>query len=174
MHYGAANTPGGISATRHVYHQNTAGIPGANEAKDEFGAALSIGDITGDHRADLAIGIPYESLGRASRAGDVLLLRGSTSGVTTTGAARYSQDSPGIPGSTENNDVFGSQLRLADFNRDGKADLAVAAPYEDHGSGAVWQLRGTGNGPSTSNVSVFGPEDYDIASGSGIGTTLIG
>ncbi|MFC3351244.1 FG-GAP repeat protein [Streptomyces echinoruber] len=82
--------------------------------------------------------------------------------MTTTGAARYSQDSPGVPGGAESNDVFGSQVRLADFNRDGKADLAVAAPHEDQDSSAVWQLRGSG------------PGDYDVAPGSGIGTILLG
>ncbi|MGW1007370.1 FG-GAP-like repeat-containing protein [Streptomyces sp. NPDC002520] len=177
VHYGTANAPGGLSATRHVYHQNTTGIPGANERDDNFGAALSIADITGDHRADLAIGVPYESLGRATRAGDVLVLRAGAGGLTTTGSARYSQDSPGVPGSAENNDVFGSQVRLADFNRDGKADLAVAAPYENpynnQGSGAVWHLPGTSSGLSTGSVSIFGPKDYGIAAGSGIGTTLL-
>ncbi|MBB4717761.1 hypothetical protein BJ965_007643 [Streptomyces luteogriseus] len=100
---------------------------------------MSIDDINGDHRADLAVGIPYEALGRASRAGDVLVLRASASGLTTTGAARYSQDTTGTTGSAENNDVFGSQVRLADFNRDGRADLAVSAPYEDRGNCTLWQ-----------------------------------
>jgi hypothetical protein len=85
----------------------------------------------------------------------------------TTGATRYSQDSPGVPGAAESNDVFGSRVCLADFNRDGKADLAVAAPHEDQDSGAVRQLRGSGAG-------AFGPGDYDVAPGSGIGTILLG
>ncbi|MET7854223.1 FG-GAP repeat protein [Streptomyces avermitilis] len=62
-------------------------------------------------------------------------MRGASGGLTTTGAARYSQDTPGIPGTSENNDVFGSQIRLADFNRDGKADLAVSAPEGRGGTG---------------------------------------
>ncbi|MFH8775934.1 FG-GAP-like repeat-containing protein [Streptomyces sp. NPDC017958] len=177
VRYGDPDISGGLATTGHVYHQNTAGIPGSNESDDNFGAALSIADITGDHRAELAIGVPYESFGQAFRGGDVLVLRGSARGVTTSGAALYSQNTPGIPGSAENNDVFGSQVRLADFNRDGKADLAVAAPEEDvyrnQGSGALWQLRGAGNGPSTSNVSVFGSKDYGVAPGSAIGTTLL-
>ncbi len=41
------------------------------------------------------------------------MLRGGAGGLTTTGAARYSQDTTGIPGSAEFNDVFGSQVRLA-------------------------------------------------------------
>ncbi|MEU5538443.1 FG-GAP-like repeat-containing protein [Streptomyces sp. NPDC020362] len=178
VRYGDPAIDGGLAPSGHVYHQNTSGIPGSNELDDNFGAALSIGDITGDHRAELAIGVPHESVGRARRAGDVLVLRGSARGLTTTGAAGYSQNTPGVPGSAENNDVFGSQVRLADFNGDGKADLAVSAPHEDPyhngGSGAVWQLRGTGSGVSTSSVSVFGPKDYDVAPGSGIGETLLG
>ncbi|MEU7428093.1 FG-GAP repeat protein [Streptomyces sp. NPDC040750] len=82
-----------------------------------------------------------------------------------------------MPGTAENNDVFGSQIRLADFNRDGKADLAVSAPeenpYRNQGSGALWQLRGTSNGPSTQTAHVFGPKDYGVAAGSGVGGTLL-
>ncbi|MCF3133161.1 FG-GAP repeat protein [Streptomyces olivochromogenes] len=178
VHYGNSAYFGGLDPTRHVYHQNTAGVPGTNERGDNFGAALSIADITGDHRDELAIGVPYQSIGRASRAGDVLVLRGANSGLTTNGAATYSQNTPGIPGSAETNDVFGSQVRLADFNRDGKADLAVSAPYEDpahnRGSGALWQLRGTNSGLSTSSVSAFGPKEYGVSPGSGIGETLLG
>jgi hypothetical protein len=140
------------------------------------GAALSIGDVTGDGRAELAIGVPYESLDGAFRGGDVLLLRGASGGLTTTGAKRFSQNTSGIPGTAENNDAFGSQLRLADFNGNGKADLAVSAPYEnpynDEGSGAIWQLHGTSTALTTSGADVFGPEDYGIARGSGLGTAL--
>ncbi|MGC0327060.1 hypothetical protein RKD23_000050 [Streptomyces sp. SAI-170] len=170
VHYGTAN---GLDPARRIYHQNTAGVPGGNERGDNFGAALAIGDINGDHRADLAVGIPYESLAQSVRAGDVVVLRGGSGGLTTTGAAHYTQDTPGVPGTSENADVFGSQVRLADFNRDGKADLAVTAPYEDEGSGAVWQLRGTSSGLSTSGVTLFGPTQYGVASGSEIGTTLL-
>ncbi|MFJ5780433.1 FG-GAP-like repeat-containing protein [Streptomyces sp. NPDC093094] len=170
VHFGTAS---GLNPVRRVYHQNTGGVPGGNERGDNFGAALAIGDINGDHRADLAIGIPYESLTDGVRAGDVVVLRGASGGLTTTGAAHYTQDSPGVPGVNENNDVFGSQVRLADFSRDGKADLAVTAPYEDAGSGALWQLRGTTSGLSTRGVSLFGPREYGIAAGSGIGTTLL-
>ncbi|MFF7388471.1 integrin-like protein [Streptomyces scabiei] len=173
VHYGSAGAAGGLAPQRHVYHQGTSGIPGGNEAEDLFGASLSIGDVTGDGRAELAIGVPYESLPRAERGGDVLLLRGGPAGLTTAGAKRFSQNTPGIPGAAEHNDVFGSQLRLVDFDRDRKADLAVSAPYEDpyrnEGSGAVWQLHGTGSGLTVKGADVFGPKDYGIPRGSGLG-----
>ncbi|OEJ36191.1 hypothetical protein AR457_33750 [Streptomyces agglomeratus] len=89
---------------------------------------------------------------------------------------RLSQNTSGIPGTAENNDVFGYKVRLADFNRNGKADLAVSAPYENpynnEGNGAVWQLHGTSNGLATGGAEVFGPADYGIARGSGLGDAL--
>ncbi len=39
---------------------------------------------------------------------------------------------------------------------------------------ASWQLRGSSSGASTKNVSDFGPDDYGVAPGSGIGETLLG
>ncbi|MBY8845580.1 hypothetical protein [Streptomyces sp. SP2-10] len=54
-------------------------------------------------------------------------------------------------------------------------ELARAARWDrNNGNGAIWQLRGTSNGLSTSNTSLFGPKEYDVPSGSGIGETLLG
>ncbi|MGB8938993.1 MAG: FG-GAP repeat protein, partial [Streptomyces sp.] len=78
----AADATGGLSRTRHTYHQGTAGIPGDNEAGDQFGADLSIADVTGDGRAELAVGVSYESLDGRTRAGDILVLRGAATGLT--------------------------------------------------------------------------------------------
>lgn len=167
-----ADATGGLSRTRHTYHQGTAGIPGDNEAGDQFGADLSIADVTGDGRAELAVGVSYESLDGRTRAGDVLVLRGAATGVTTTGAKRFSQNTAGVPGAAESNDEFGAQVRLADFDRDGKADLAATAPYEDSGSGAVWQLHGAGASLSTSGADVFSAADYGLAAGSQLGDAV--
>ncbi|MET7854224.1 FG-GAP repeat protein [Streptomyces avermitilis] len=60
VRYGDPQIVGGLAPAGHIYHQDTVGIPGSNESDDNFGAALSIGDINGDHRAELAIGVPYE------------------------------------------------------------------------------------------------------------------
>ncbi|MGW0316449.1 FG-GAP repeat protein [Streptomyces flavidovirens] len=91
------------------------------------------------------------------RGGDVLLLRGGARGVSTTGSLRLSQNTSGIPGAAENNDVFGSEVRLADFNRNGKADLAVSAPYENPYN-------------NVGDVDIFDPADYGVAQGSGSAT----
>ncbi|MFG2435725.1 FG-GAP-like repeat-containing protein [Streptomyces sp. NPDC048508] len=175
-YYGGGTAPGGLKTTRHTFHQNTSGIPGTNESGDEFGAALSIADINGDGPAELAIGIPCESFDSAHCGGDVLVLRGSASGTVTTGATRYSQNSSNVPGTAENNDTFGYRILLADFNRNGKADLAVSAPGENVvnnvGSGALWQLHGAAGGLTTTGTDVFNPADYGVSTGSRLGDAL--
>ena len=42
--------------------QSTAGVLGASETEDAFGAALSMADLTADGRADLLIGVPGDSV----------------------------------------------------------------------------------------------------------------
>jgi hypothetical protein len=139
--------------------QNTAGVPGSDEAGDRFGHALAAADLTGDGRADLAIGVPGEDVGTASDTGSVSVLLGSPSGLTTAGARNLHQNTAGVPGGNETGDGFGGAsgcgLLLRDLNRDGRADLFVAAPGEDAGSGRVWTLRGTASGITTSGSAAF-------------------
>jgi hypothetical protein len=79
-------------------------------------------------------------------AGDAVLLRASTSGLTGKNAQSFSQNTSGVPGTAEENDAFGSQVRLLDINGNGRADLAATAIREDSVNGAVWVLRGTKTG----------------------------
>lgn len=102
------------------------------------------------------------------------MLRGSAGGLTTTGAARYSQDTTGIPGSAEFNDVFSSQVRLAGLQPRRQGGPRRLRPRRERGHGALWQLRATSGGLSTSGISVYGPMEYGVSSGSGIGETLLG
>ncbi|MET8128961.1 FG-GAP-like repeat-containing protein [Streptomyces sp. NPDC005065] len=155
----------GIDTTKGVsFHQSTPGVPGSAEPGDMFGGALAIGDTNGDGYGDLVIGSPGEDIGTKPDAGCFVVLRGSASGVTTTGAKSFSQDSTGIPGSVEKGDLFGSALQLSDTNKDGRADLAVsaigeAAPQESVRSGAVWRIRGSSTGPTATGSMAISPDD---------------
>lgn len=58
-----------------VWHQDSAGVPGACESGDRFGDTLAAGDVNGDGFDDLVIGSPGEGIGAVAHAGSVTLLR---------------------------------------------------------------------------------------------------
>ncbi|MET7638748.1 FG-GAP-like repeat-containing protein [Streptomyces sp. NPDC005438] len=149
----------GFSDRTATFTQATPGVPGANEEGDVFGATLSAGDVDGDGRDDLAVGVPGEAIGTLKHAGSTVLLKGSADGLTGTGAQAFSQDSPGVPGVAEAGDKFGGNLRLLDFDNDGKADLADSAPGENESNGAVWAFPGTSSGLGVDKGISFAPGD---------------
>ncbi|GAA5006670.1 FG-GAP-like repeat-containing protein [Streptomyces krungchingensis] len=136
--------------------QNTNGIPGTSETNDKFGYAVTLNDINGDGKADLAVGSPYESIGAAESTGSITVIPGSASGLAATSAYAYNQGSTGIPGTAEGGDRFGEGVALADTNGDGKADLAVGGPGENTMDGAVWSLKGRASGLTTTGAVSFG------------------
>jgi hypothetical protein len=86
---------------------------------------------------------------------------------------RVSQDTAGVPGVPETDDLFGGRVRLADYNHSGRADLAVTAPFENARNGALWTLLGTSSGLTGSGSKAFGSDDYGLANGSRLGESLL-
>ncbi|MET9971324.1 FG-GAP-like repeat-containing protein, partial [Streptomyces sp. NPDC006356] len=125
-------------------HQDTSGVPGTAEAGDATGASVSVGDYNDDGYADVLAGMPGEDITRSganqSNAGMALLLKGTSSGLTGSGAQWYSQDRSGITGVTEPNDKFGSAVVLQDLSGWGRADLAIGVEGEDSYNGVILQL----------------------------------
>ncbi|MDW6065806.1 FG-GAP-like repeat-containing protein [Streptomyces sp. FXJ1.4098] len=92
--YGGA---GGLSGTgAQAFTQDTAGVPGAAEAGDHFGAAVRLGDTDGDGKDDLAVGAPDED-GTYTSSGAAWVLRGGTGGLTTTGVVSFGPNALGVP-----------------------------------------------------------------------------
>ena len=130
-------------------------VGGTVETGDIFGWALAAGDFSNDGFVDLAAGAPFETVGSARDAGAVSVLYGSASGLSRTGGQLFTQ----VGSPVETNDEFGFVLAAGDFNNDGFADLAAAAPFEAVGSridaGAVSVLYGSAGGLALTGGQLF-------------------
>ena len=111
-------------------------IRGTPEVDDRFGAALAVGHFDDDAFADLAIGIPGESVpeeGGGTQivgAGMISVVYGSATGLSAVGDQIFDQDSGTLADQAEANDGFGAALAVGDFNDFGPDDLAVGVPFE--------------------------------------------
>ena len=119
-----------------MWHQNIAGVREVAEAWDRFGHTLTAGDFNGDRRDDLAVGVPYENYGNSGSAnrGVVQVFYGAANGLSANGDQVWSEDTAGVLGLGEADDQFGFSLASGDFNKDGRADLAIGVPLEDFGT----------------------------------------
>ncbi|MBM7787492.1 FG-GAP-like repeat-containing protein [Tenggerimyces flavus] len=167
--YGSKN---GLDTKRGVLKltQLTPRIPDDPEEPDGFGAAVAIGDVNGNGRADLAIGTENESIGKILQAGKVFLIYGDAKGIVPATARidTFTQDSPGVQDSVEDHDTFGTGLAFRDFNGDGLAELQVSAPGENGFEGSVTILKGAKSG-----LTGIGSQTYTPAN-TGIGKTEAG
>ena len=93
-----------------------------------FGWSLASGDFNHDGFDDLSIGAPYAVVGSAQRAGAIAVMYGSAAGLapSQTVLTESSAAMPGPPAAY--GDGFGWSQVAGDFNHDGFADLAIAAP----------------------------------------------
>ena len=103
------------------------------EEGDFFGDALAACDFDGDGFADLAVGVPFEDNSQEGGVGAVNIYYGAATGLHGLADAFYTQGTAGIPGDSEEFDLFGKTLACGDFDADGFADLAIGVPGEDLG-----------------------------------------
>src|SRR5262249_59627179 len=115
---------------------------------------------------------PGESISFTGNAGGVNILFGSPpNGLTSTGDQFWSQDTSGIGGGSEKDDVFGSALAAGDFNGDGPDDLAIGVPGEgvavggapeSMAAGAINILYGSSAGLATAGNELVSQETPGI------------
>ncbi|XP_076349207.1 integrin alpha-PS1-like [Tachypleus tridentatus] len=116
-----------------------------------FGYSVTCLDINGDGALDLAVGAPFYFSKKDGGAVYVYLNTGT--GFQKTNIPTK------LTGKLES--AFGMALSTAgDLNKDGYYDLAIGAPYEENGRGAVYIHLGSAEGLTIKAVQVIRPSDF--------------
>ena len=120
----------------------------AREPGDFFGTALTTGHFSGGTRPQIVVGAPGKM-----GTGRIYVMRLAYNGKHFDKIDRWNSYNQGSLAASEPNDHFGEVLAVADFDRDGKDDLAVGIPSKDvfvlgftiYDQGAVALFRGNTN-----------------------------
>ncbi|WP_437071402.1 FG-GAP-like repeat-containing protein [Streptomyces sp. enrichment culture] len=160
-----------------VVHQDTSGVPETNESGDLLGASVAIGDYDADGYPDVLAGAPGEDLARSgvnqANAGAALLIRGSSAGLTGTGAVLVHQDSnASIPGAPETGDQLGTAVSLTDLSGYGRADLTFGAAGEDGGDGVLLHVPSNSTGLGWADSVIYSKSTLGTPTDAGLGRTL--
>ncbi|MET8113928.1 FG-GAP-like repeat-containing protein [Streptomyces prasinus] len=140
--------------------------------------SVALGDTDGDGRQDVVFG--------RSTAGDGGLLgvvRGTADGLEAR-ATLIGQDSPGVPGTGESGDRFGTDVAVGDVTGDGYADVVAGVPGEDlagrEDAGRFVVLRGSAAGVTGGSAQAFGQNTAGVPGSAedgdrfGAGTAVVG
>ncbi|WP_433722336.1 hypothetical protein ACQP2Y_43450 [Actinoplanes sp. CA-051413] len=117
--------PGAATAFAAGFNKNQSGAE--NESGDNYGAALAVGDFNKVNGADIAIGVPGETVavnGTNVKSGSVSVAVGPVAAASTAWRAEELQTGE----ASHAGDRFGASLATGDVNADAVTDLLVGAP----------------------------------------------
>lgn len=136
-----------------TFTAETTGVPGTSEAGDQLGRTLAVLGSCMPGAEAWAVGVPFEDIGSATNAGNVLLMdRGTATALT------LQQGSGALAGAPESGDHFGDALNATGTINRAKPYLAIGDPLEDVGAtkdaGLVTTLTTTCSGGPLTAASV--------------------
>ncbi len=105
--------------------QGARGLVDTSQTGDTFGSAIAIGHFDYGPYADLVIGIPGQSVGLSQNAGALMTIPGGATGLRISRNAVMHMGSDKIAGAVRAGTLFGDVLERADFDGNGRDDLAV-------------------------------------------------
>jgi hypothetical protein len=93
-----------------IFSEATPGVLGEPAQTDSYGEVLTSGDYDNDGRDDVVIGIPRQTVAGREFAGEIAVLYGSATGITTAGDQLWNAGSTGILAPNQAFAAFGGIL----------------------------------------------------------------
>jgi FG-GAP repeat len=118
----------GLTTRDDLFGPGFGGVPGTRKPEQNFGRTLAAGDFDGNGWADLAVGIPADTVDGQEGAGAVAVFYTAADGVRGGDDELWTQNSPGIEGLAAPFHRFGDALAAGDLDGDGEDDLAIGIP----------------------------------------------
>jgi len=152
--------------------EDSPNVMGTSANFNAFGVSLAAANYGHSSLTDLAVGSPLHKAGGVPGAGAVIVLYGSTKGLTGTNSQIWSPASAGLHGS-DNPESFGRSVAAGNLGHDSRADLLIGAPDTEvpvSGSdvakaGAAYVVYGTANGLASAGAQRFTEQTPQIAAG---------
>jgi hypothetical protein len=149
------------------------------DAEDQSGYSLASGDVDGDRKPELVIGVPFHGPDGALMAGSAYVLKGGALNANMTLAALRPGDYR-IDGGKTQDGAGWSVATSPDLNGDGIGDVLLGAPGVDRPSGPTLAPAPNSVGPQESTGAgyvVYGsktPANVNVGNMAGKGQLLMG
>lgn len=183
---GEKNASGVITGAVHILSGSSTGLRATGNSlifgsqySSRFGSqagddvfSMTCADFNGDGFIDLAVECEYGQ--RPLSTPRVMIFRGSSGGLQTIGQQTITQPLDAIQVLSPMGTCFDLVLDAGDFNRDGRADLVIGAPFGTAlGTAAAGNVRihfGTASGvsPTAGQILTQTPDNLTLVNGGGV------